>query len=284
MLGVKQIKDILKQERLSISRRRGQNFLVDTQIQKKIIKAIDINPDDEILEIGPGLGALTEDLAIQAAKVVAVEKDRALARVLQQRLSGYLNLQIICQDILQFDIGRFIHREAKVVGNLPYYITTPILGYLLEKQRGNLKEVFITVQEEVGRRMLAREGDRDYSAITVLIRYFTEAKTIFSIPKRAFYPQPKVNSVLIYLRILDRPRIKVNNEEQFFRIIHTCFSQRRKTILNSLTHSLNKIEKGRIQQILAEAAVGFQRRPENLSLDEFARIEEAFYERSIRLE
>ena len=281
MLIIREIKDILKQEHISISKRRGQNFLVDAWAQKRIIEVIDIKPADEILEIGAGLGALTEDLAKQAEKVIAVEKDKALARILKEKLSGYKNLEIVHQDILRFDIGK---KKIKVVGNLPYYITTPIIGYLLEEQRQKIKDVFITVQEEVGRRLVARTGTKDYSALTIFVQYFTKPKILFSIPKRAFYPQPKVNSVFVHLQILKKPQVKVNNQKQFFKIVRACFSQRRKIILNSLAHKLEKQAKDKIQQILQEENINFQARPERLSLDDFARIENTFYKRRIRFE
>lgn len=283
MLTVSEIKDILRRERVSISKRRGQNFLVQPWIQRKIIDAVDIKADEEVLEIGPGLGALTEDLARQSLRVIAIEKDRALARILQEMLSGYKNLQIIHQDILKTDIGKVCRKKVKAVGNLPYYITTPIIGYLLEEQRENIKEIFITVQDEVGRRLLARAGNKDYSAITILVQYFTKPELLFSIPKKAFYPQPKVNSVFIRLRILEEPPVRVNNSEQFFKIVRACFNQRRKIILNSLTHKLGKAKKERIQQILKEAGIDFQVRPERLPLDKFAAIENVFYREGVIL-
>ena len=284
MLTVREIKEILKQERISISKRRGQNFLIDQRAQKRIIQAIDVKAAEEIVEIGPGLGALTEDLALQANKVFAVEKDKGLVRILQQRLSRYINLQIINQDILKFDIKKSTHKKVKIVGNLPYYITTPIIGYLLEEQRKNLKEIFITVQHEVGRRLVAKGDSKDYSSFTIFVQYFSEPKILFSIPKRAFYPQPKVDSVFVHLDILKRPRVKTNNPQQFFNIVRTCFNQRRKTILNSLAHRLEKQAKDKIQQILQEENIDFQARPERLSLDDFARIENAFYKRRIKFE
>ncbi len=283
MLTSREIKDILRQERIFISKRRGQNFLVDERVEKRIIQAIDIKPTDEVLEIGPGLGALTEDLAREAKLVIAVEKDRALVKILREKLSGYSNLKIICADILAEDISKFARRKLKVVGNLPYYITAPIVGYLLEKQRQNINDIFITVQYEVGQRFAAKKDSKDYSAITLLVQYFTKPELLFSIPKRAFYPQPKVDSVFLHLAILEKPRVKVNSPEEFFKVIRKCFSQRRKIILNSLAHKLSKIEKNKIQQALQAAGIDFQRRPENLSIEEFAKIENVFQKKGIGL-
>ena len=281
MLTVSEIKEILKRERISISKRRGQNFLIDPHMQKRIIEAIDIKPTDEILEIGPGLGALTQYLAEQAGVVFAVEKDRALTRVLSEMLSGYKNLKLIHQDILKTNVAALTQRTMKIVGNLPYYITTPIIGHLLESQRDSLKAIFVTIQEEVGKRMLAQPGSKDYSALTIFVRYFTDARRLFSIPKRAFYPQPKVDSVFVHLRILDKPRVKVNNQQQFFKIVRRCFSQRRKTILNSLAH---KLKKDRIEKALRAEGLDVGLRPETLSIEEFAKIEDIFYKRRIRVE
>lgn len=284
MLRVREIKDILRRERISISKRRGQNFLVDEWAKERIVNSIDMKPTDEILEIGPGLGALTQDLAKQAAVVFAVEKDKAFARVLSKMLSGYKNLRIIHQDILKINLASLSKKEMKIIGNLPYYITTPIIGYLLEEQRKSLKEIYITVQDEVGRRLVAKPGTKDYSALSIFVQYYTQTQLLFSIPKRAFYPQPKVNSVFVHLHILKEPCVKVNNQEQFFKIIRSCFNQRRKTILNSLTHKLKKKQgKEKIQQVLKEASIDFQARPERLSLDEFARIEAAFYKKGVGL-
>ena len=281
MLSASQIKNILKKEHLSISKRRGQNFLVDSGIKKRIISAVDLSPGDCILEIGPGLGALTEDLSCGAAKVLAVEKDKGLIRVLRQRLAGYKNLRLIHQDILKFDLEE---EQVKVVGNLPYYITSPIIAYLLEKQRGRIGGIFITVQNELGRRLSAQKDNKDYSALSVMVQYFTQAEILFSIPKRAFYPQPKVDSVFVHLALRKQPGIKVNNEQQFFKIVRSCFQKRRKTILNCLSYNFKKEQKAFIQSVLKDSGVNLFSRAENLSLGDFARIEQGFYQRGIRIE
>ncbi|UCB57525.1 MAG: ribosomal RNA small subunit methyltransferase A [Candidatus Omnitrophota bacterium] len=283
MLSSREIKTILKEEGLVISKRRGQNFLVDKHIQEKIINAISIKSGDEILEIGPGLGALTEELSKSGAGLKAIEKDRGLVKILRKRLSGYKNVEIISGDILEIDMEKFTRNKLKVVGNLPYYITTPIITYLLEKQRENINDIFITVQREVGERLRAEKNSKDYSAITILIKYFTDCRVLFPIPKRAFYPQPKVDSVFVHLHILKKPSVKVNNQEQFFKIVHSCFNQRRKTIPNSLSHKLPGIEKESIQKMLKDKDIDIKVRPENLSLEEFARIEDAFYKRGHKL-
>jgi 16S rRNA (adenine1518-N6/adenine1519-N6)-dimethyltransferase len=283
MLNIAEIKEILRQERIFISKRRGQNFLVDANIQRKIIQAADINSQDTVLEIGPGLGALTEDLARQAAWVIAVEKDKALFKVLKQGLSKYKNLKFMRADILDVNLTKITDKRLKVIGNLPYYIGTPIVGYLLEEQRERVKDIFITVQYEVGRRLVAERGSKDYAALTMLVRYFTKPELLFSLPKRSFYPQPKVDSVFVHLHILKEPPVNLNSQKQFFKIIQACFQQRRKTITNSLAHHLINIEKDKVAQALSEAGVDIKKRPEDLSINQFAQIEDAFYKRGYKV-
>jgi len=284
MLTVKEIKEILRRERIVISKRRGQNFLVDANIQRKIIQSAEINSPDVVLEIGPGLGALTEDLSRQAAEVIAVEKDKGLFKFLLQNYSNYENLKLMRSDILDVNFNKITNKKLKVIGNLPYYISTPIIGYLLEEQRARIKDIFITVQQEVGRRLVAKGGRKDYSALTILVQYFTTPRILFSLPKRSFYPQPKVDSVFVHLQMLTRPRVKVNSQPQFFKIVQACFQQRRKTILNSLTHKMTNLKKDHLQQALGEGDIDTQARPERLSVEQFARIEDIFYNRGIKLE
>lgn len=244
---------------------------------------MNISPDDCLLEIGAGLGALTETLAQQAACLIAVDKDKAFIRILKNNLSKYNNIQLFCADILKFELEKYNSKQLKVIGNLPYCITTPIIAYLLEKQRQWIKEIYITVQEEVGKRLLAQPGNKDYSALTILIRYFTEGNLLFNIPKKAFYPQPKVDSVFLKLKVYSRPAVIVKDEAQFFKIVRTIFNKRRKTLLNSLTHKMEKADRLKIQQLLEEIGINYQTRPEQMSIDDFAKIEHNFYNRGIKL-
>lgn len=283
MLTIAEIKALLRQERLSISKCRGQNFLVDPGIQTRIIQAMDIRPDDHVLEIGAGLGALTETLAQRAACLTAVDKDKAFIRILENKLSKYNNLQLFCADILQFEISRYSSSPLKVIGNLPYYITTPIIACMLEKHRQWIKEIYITVQEEVGKRLTARPGSKDYSALSILTQYFTAAKLLFTIPKKAFYPQPRVDSVFLQLKIYPQPAVTVRDEAQFFRIVRTIFGKRRKTLLNALTHNMEKEKRADIQQILTAGGINCQIRPEQMSLDELAKIAHNLYNKGIKL-
>ncbi len=268
MLTTYQIKQILKQEQLSISKYRGQNFLVDSNIKDRIISALDLKSGENVLEIGPGLGALTDDLAVSGAFITAVEKDKGLYRVLKQRLSASQNLNLIHEDILNYKLSG---KKIKVIGNLPYYISTPIVCFLLEENRNKLTDIFVTVQYEVGKRLAAEKNTKDYSSISVFTRYFTRPEILFTIPKKAFYPQPKVDSVFLRLELREKPAVQVDDERQFFKIVRKCFGQRRKTILNSLTHKLNKGQKQAVQECL-QGVIDLQSRPENLSLSDFARI------------
>ena len=282
MLTVAEIKQILKEERLSISKYRGQNFLVDAHLQQKIIDAVNISSDEAIIEIGSGLGALTEDLATRAAKVVTVEKDRGMVRVLGQRLSKYNNLKIINQDVLKVDLAHFFKKQVKVIGNLPYCITTPIISLLLEAGVKSFSDIFITVQHEVAKRLVAKQNHKDYSSLSVFIQYFTDPVMLFTIPKKAFYPQPRVDSVFMHLRLLKKPAVSVRDQEQFFKIVHRAFGQRRKTIVNSLSAKLGKQEKQKIEEALESLGIKRSLRAENLSLKDFARIEDVLYKRGIR--
>ena len=283
MLTISEIKHILKCERLSISKYRGQNFLVDENLQTEIINLVSIGRNDQVIEIGPGLGALTESIAQGAREVIAIEKDRGLHRVLKKKLSEYKNLKIIHQDILKTDLARLINGKAKVVGNLPYYITTPIIGLLLEKYHRKISQIFITVQYEVGKRLVAQKDSKDYSSLSVLTQYYTDPKILLNLAKRAFYPQPRVNSVFLKLEMLKNPRVSVKSQAQFFKIVHACFQQRRKTIINPLSHKLKDVAKDKIKSFLVESGIDPKARAENLSLDEFAKIENIFYKRRVAL-
>jgi len=283
MLTISQIKQILRDERISISKYRGQNFLVDQNLQGKIVDALGLKSTDEVIEIGPGLGALTGDIAVCVKILKAIEKDKALAARLKDALSEYPNLEIIHQDILKTDLAKLIKKKAKVVGNLPYYITTPIIALLLEEYVQKIDDIFITVQHEVGKRLIARKNSKDYSSLSVFVQYFTEPKVLFSIPKRAFYPQPKVDSVFVHLSVRNKPKVAVKSQDAFFKIVRFCFQHRRKTILNALNHHLKKVKKDKLQEVIASSGVDPKLRAENLSLVDFSKVENAFYKERIKL-
>lgn len=271
-----ELKDIFSSNNLRPLKKLGQNFLVDQNIQKKIIQNCQITPDDVVLEIGSGLGALTDSLAGLAKEVVAVEKDRGLVKVLKERLSSFKNIKILEEDILKIKVRKVFKnlegKKIKVVGNLPYYITSPIIFFLLE-QRQNINSIFLTVQKEVGVRILARPGSKDYGRLSCAIGYFTQPKLLFNIPKGAFYPRPKVDSIFMQLLVKENPSPQVKDEELFFDLIKISFNQRRKTILNSLSDKKSiAVNKKQMADILLKAEIDPTRRPETLNLEEFARL------------
>lgn len=249
----------------------GQNFLSDKNIQAKIIKACAFSPQDVVLEVGSGTGQLTRLIAEKVSQVYALEIDKALCKELQTNLKDYKNVEIICEDILKFDISRYFLShpgKIKVFGNIPYYITSPIIERFF-RSRDKIETVFITVQKEFAQRILANAGSKDYGAFSCFIEYFSEPKKIFYIKKNSFYPAPKVDSCFLRLSIRNTPPVSLKDEALFFKIIRSAFNQRRKTIKNSL--------KGIVPQDIIDGFLKGQElsrniRAEELSLKEFAHL------------
>jgi 16S rRNA (adenine1518-N6/adenine1519-N6)-dimethyltransferase len=242
--------------------RLGQNFLYDRSILSRIIDASEVNAEDTVVEIGPGPGTLTRLLSEKVKKVIAIELDEGLYERLRGDLAGYRHVELVCGDVLKFpfeNVGEF-----KVVANIPYYITTPIIFRLLEARK-NLKTMTLTIQKEVAERIVAMPGGRDYGVLSIMVQYYATPELKLIIPKEAFRPVPKVDSALLHMRILEKPSIEVRDEKMFFRVVKTAFSQRRKTIYNSLKGLAEDI-----RAVLLSAGIDPQRRPETLSLSEFA--------------
>ena len=240
----------------------GQNFLYDPSILTKIIGVAELSHEDTVVEIGPGPGRLTRLLSDAVQKVIAVELDQELFERLRAELIGYRNVEVIHGDAMKFpyeSIGGF-----KVVANIPYYITTPILFRLLEAKE-NLESMTLTIQKEVAERIAARPGGKDYGVLSIMVQYHALPEIKFIIPKEAFRPVPKVDSAVLHMRILERPPVAVADETMLFRVVRTAFSQRRKTLSNSL-----KGLGGNIKELLTRAGIDPGRRPETLSLEEFA--------------
>lgn len=254
----------------------GQNFLTSSDVLDEITAAAEI--EGGVIEIGPGFGVLTAALAQTAEKVVAIELDERLLPVLQYTLSDFDNVKVVNEDILKLDIKSLIQEEfdgesISIAANLPYYITTPIITRLLEEKLP-IKNIVVMVQKEVAERLSAKEGTKDYGAITVLCKYFANPKIVTNVPASLFVPPPKVDSAVLKLEILDKPSVEVSDEKLFFRVVKAAFSQRRKTLLNCLCANF-PINKADMTTLLESVDIDPRRRGETLSLEEFARIADA---------
>lgn len=227
---------LLKSNGLKANKKLGQNFLINEDIINQIIEKADVNKDDVIIEIGPGLGSLTAKLLENAKKVIAIELDTNMIKLLEKRFCLYDNFELIEKDVLKVDLNEIVNKyeSVKVVANLPYYITTPIVMKLLE-DRLNLKSITVMVQKEVGERFCAKPNSKEYGAITVSINYYTNPQIIIDVKKENFNPMPEVDSCVINLEVRKTPKVYVKDETKFFKLIKAGFMQRRKTITNSFT-------------------------------------------------
>lgn len=270
------IKEILSRHGFKFSKSLGQNFLIDGNIVRNIVEKANITKDDYILEIGPGIGTLTEELAIRGKKVVAVEIDKKLLPILDESLGKYNNIEIIHGDILDLDIEKLIeekmdNKRIKIVANLPYYVTTPIIGKLIE-DRLNLESIVVMVQKEVANRMASPPGSKQYGSLSVFIDFYTRAEIILNVPKTVFMPQPKIDSSVIKLDIKkELPDIDL---DKLFKVVKAGFSKRRKTILNALSSYGFDLEKEEIKKVLEGLNIDPSQRAERLSTEDFIKISE----------
>lgn len=262
---------ILKNNGLKANKKLGQNFLISEEIIDEIIEKAEVSKDDVVIEIGPGLGSLTAKLLENAKKVIAIELDPNMVNLLTTRFKLYDNFELIENDVLKVNLKEIIEKydSVKVVANLPYYITTPIVMKLLEDKL-KLKSITVMVQKEVGERFCAIPGGKEYGAITVSINYYTIPKIIIDVPKENFNPIPEVDSCVINLEIREKPPVILKDEKKFFNLIKSAFSQRRKTINNSFM-GVGK-SKDEIKKILEDLNISSNLRAENLSIEEFAEI------------
>lgn len=259
---------ILKKFNLRASKRLGQNFLIDSEVVQKIVDAAEISEGEEILEIGPGIGTLTQGLLEAGAKVTAVELDKKLPAVLSETLAGYENFNLIHGDILKTNLSEIFSKNFKVVANLPYYITTQILLTLLEKKLP-ITKIVTMVQREVAERMTAAAGSKIYGAMSVAVQFRADTKILFDVEPKSFLPRPEVTSSVVVCDVREFP-VKVSDEEFFIKVVRASFGQRRKTILNSLTGA--GFSREIILKSLENAGINFERRAETLSVEEFIKL------------
>jgi len=277
MLTKSQLKEVFSKYGFTPLKRLGENYLIDGNIKDKIIRESCLSKNDTVLEIGPGLGALTMDLAKAAARVFAVEMDKKAIAILNELAGGeYPNLEVFNGDILKFDLKKISSGGGiKVVGNLPYYITTPIIEYLIAN-RHFIASVVIMVQKEVASRLLTGPGTKDYSSISCFIQYFMLPEYIYTVKKTSFFPSPDVDSSILRLTVPDKPSVDVKNEEKFFKIIRGAFNQRRKSIINSIAREqVLDMPKEKLSAVLTGIGIDPAARPETLSLSQFAAISNA---------
>ena len=271
---------VLQKYNFVFQKKFGQNFLIDTHVLDKIIRSAEITKDDFVLEIGPGIGTMTQYLACSAGKVVAVEIDRALIPILEDTLEGYDNVTVINDDVLKVDIAKLAEEQnggkpIKVVANLPYYITTPIIMGLFEK-RVPVKSITVMVQKEVADRMQTGPGSKDYGALSLAVQYYAKPYIVANVPPNCFMPRPKVGSAVIRLDRFEKPPVEVKDENQMFRIIRASFNQRRKTLANGLRNSAElDFTKEKIEKAIETLGKGPSVRGEALTLEEFAKLSDA---------
>ena len=275
--------EVLQKYNFVFQKKFGQNFLIDTHVLEKIISAAGITKDDCVLEIGPGIGTMTQYLACAARKVVAVEIDKALIPILEDTLSDYDNARVINNDVLKVDIAKLAEEEnggkpIKVVANLPYYITTPIIMGLFENHVP-IKSITVMVQKEVADRMQVGPGTKDYGALSLAVQYYAKPYIVANVPPNCFMPRPKVGSAVIRLERYEEPPVKVKDEKLMFRIIRASFNQRRKTLANGLKNSAElDYTKEEIEAAIEALGRGASIRGEALTLEEFAKLADFLYD------
>lgn len=272
-------KYLMDKYKIKANKSLGQNFLISEQVVENIIGSSKVTKEDLVIEIGPGLGTLTKELLERAGKVICIELDKNMIKILEDRFSLYENFQIIFNDVLKVDLNKIIKEEkeknnlknAKIVANLPYYITTPIIMKLLEEKL-DLESITVMIQKEVADRIIAIPGEKNTGAITYAVYYYSIAEKILEVPKESFIPEPEVTSEVIKLNIRKNEIVNVKNKELMFKIIKNAFMQRRKTLLNALTNAkiFNSKEEGK--EILEKLSLDENVRAEKLSLEKFAEL------------
>lgn len=274
--------EVLQKYQFNIQKKYGQNFLIEPRVLETIVDAAQIQAEDCVLEIGPGIGTMTQYLAEQAREVVAVEIDKALIPILQDTLSEYSNVTIINEDILKVDLEKLVKekndgRPVKVVANLPYYITTPIIMQLFESHMP-LHSITIMVQTEVAQRMQVGPGTKDYGALSLAVQYYSRPEIITHVPPSCFIPRPNVGSTVIRLTRYEKPPVEAADEGFLFSLIRASFNQRRKTLVNGLSNASGlNLSKVQVTEALEQMGLPANVRGETFTLEQFARLSELLY-------
>ncbi len=272
---LKETKFIMNKYHITANKNLGQNFLIDDETVAGIVETASVSKEDLIIEIGPGLGTLTKELLERAGKVICIELDKRMIEILEDRFSMYDNFKVINEDVLKVNLKDLIQKEkiknTKIVANLPYYITTPIIMKLLEDKL-DIETITVMIQKEVADRLVTEPGTGDTGAITYTIHYYTNPKRILEVPNTSFIPSPKVNSTVVKLNILKTPSIEVKNEKQLFDIIKTAFMQKRKTLVNAIANSGKYGSKEQVEKTLQKLEIDLKIRPEKMSLEQFAKL------------
>ena len=275
--------EVIQKYEFKFQKKFGQNFLIDTHVLDKIIRAANITKDDMVIEIGPGIGTMTQYLAEAAGKVIAVEIDKNLIPILEETLGDYDNVRVINEDVLKVDLKKIADEEnggkpVKVVANLPYYITTPIIMGLFENEVP-LESITVMVQKEVADRMQTGPGSKDYGALSLAVQYYADPYIVANVPPNCFMPRPNVGSAVIRLTRHAVPPVEVKDEKLMFEIIRASFNQRRKTLANGLNNASNlNFTKEKITEVIEKLGKGASVRGEALTLEEFAKLTNLFVE------
>lgn len=280
---IQETNSTIRKHNIKLTKSLGQNFLIDENIITKIVDQGDVTKEDLVIEIGPGIGNLTRELAKRAGFVVAVEIDKHLIDALNENLGEFDNVKIINEDILKVDIDDLINStnlsSVKVVANLPYYITTPIIMKLLEKETKINKMIFM-IQKEVAKRIVSREGTKDYGALSIAVQYYSTPKIAFIVSPNCFIPKPEVDSAVIELDIDKEPKVCLKSKDVFRKTVKAAFSQRRKTLINALSSSMGfDLTKDEYKEMFKELEIGENQRGETLSIYKFADLSNKIYEK-----
>ena len=274
----KATKEVVQKHNFKFSKSLGQNFLIDTNVIDRILEGARVTEGDYVIEVGPGIGTLTKEMGRTAEKEVAIEIDKTLIPILEETLADFPNIEVINQDILKVDVQELVKEKlnggpVKLIANLPYYITTPIVMKFLEEDIP-VTDIVVMVQKEVADRMNAQPNSKDYGALSVAVQYYCDTEIVAKAPRHMFMPQPNVDSTVIGLHVREEKKYNVDNEDIFFKTVKASFGQRRKTLLNSLG-GLGFLSKDQIKVALQEANIDEKRRGETLSIEEFASLSNA---------